>query len=189
MKSNLHLFLLVTLFLIFYDCNKEKTPEYGRTMTDSIVINLKNTSVEKSLDSTDFLLFIGNQKIQDVYDLASWKNRDDSQDSILSIQIQNYFWEKDTLSQNKVYTELDSLGVAFTKIDDLQVVTGDTLATDSTGSMQFDVYFFDKNKNYLERKPKKVKYILKKEEGLKNQFSFYLYELSENEKKPKGDAQ
>ncbi len=189
MKPTLYILTLYSLLLIFSQCNKEKTPEFGRTMNDSIVIHLKNTTVEKSLDSTDFLLFIGNQKIQDVYDLASWKNNDASQDSVLNTQIQNYFWEQDTLSPMRIHEELDSLGVAFTKIDDLKVFTEDSLATDSTGTMLFDIYFFDKDKNYINRKPKAVKYILKKEDGLRNQFSFYLYELSENDTKPAGDTQ
>ncbi len=178
MKMFLNKGFIILLLMTLWSCKKDKTPSYEREMNDSIVINLKNTSVENNLDSIGFLEFKGNQNVTSVYDIATWRRKNKRRDSVLTLQLNEYFLASDTQSIPKLYHELDSLDVYFTKIANLKVLEKDSLESDSTGTLNYDVYYFNKDKQYFQKENKNIKYVLKKQpEKLKNQFTFYFYDL------------
>ncbi len=182
--------MIISMGLVMIFCGREKTPIYDRTTSDSVVINMKNNTVDNKLDSVGFLVFIGNQKLQDVYDLASLKRRSTAGDSILDTQLNNYFWNEDSISITRLNHSLDSLDVSYAIIDKLTLLPKDQIESDSAGLMNYDVYYFDKDKKYLQKESKSVSYILqKKKQKLNNQFSFYFYDLGEKPIKEEGVTQ
>ncbi len=87
---NKNIFILLLGLFLLQACRKEKTPVYEKQMNDSIVVNLKNTSVANDLDSIGFLEFKGNQNVTSVYDIATWRRKNMGRDSVLTPQLRTH---------------------------------------------------------------------------------------------------
>ncbi len=176
---------LSILCLALSNCKNKDTPIYEGEMNDSIVISKSNKVIENRLDSIGLLEQLGKQKLPDVYDIATWNARKNVRDSILDTQLKSYFSKEDTLSIPQLYQEIDSIGAYYTKVDNIRLLPKDSTKSDSIGFMQYDVYYFDKRKKYLQKSQKNIAFTLQKQpEKLRNQFSFYFYDLKSKEKRP-----
>ncbi len=173
--SNITLsFLIIVMMLI--SCKREKHPNYKGNISDSIVINKKNNGVDTQLDSLGFLDFIGNKNLQDVYDIATWQYKK-PEDSVLSVQLKNYFWVSDSMSIPSLYQEIDSIKAYYAMIDNLKLLPKDSLDEDSIGKMQYRVYYFGNDKKYISHQDKRISYILNKQEDGSSKFRYYFYDL------------
>ncbi|MCB9201743.1 MAG: hypothetical protein H6604_01660 [Flavobacteriales bacterium] len=183
MKIKSYIYVL-SLIVFITSCKKEV---YDGNYDPEIVETYRN----ESLDSLQTINKIAEQKIQELYDLGLlyvYNNIDNELDSILSTQIDNYFYEKDSNQVNALLNEIKENKTHYIKITDVVNQDTDSMMEDSATISEFQIKYYNKEKNFLRKQNKYVKYILKKNpEKFVKEFKFYFIGFAENDSILRGE--
>lgn len=174
--------MLIILFLIIeitFSCKKEV---YQTNYNPKIIKSNSNNSI--SLNSTEEIQLITNQKLQELYDLGLlyvYNNKDAELDSIISNQIDSYFIIKDP-SINNLFNEIKNSKSHFIKIIQNKNNLLNSKINDSIFYSKFLIKFYNKKKEYTYSKNKYVKYLIKRKPNkFKKEFKFYFIKFFEND--------
>lgn len=164
---NKNLFFLIGILFLVHCNKKEEISSLDKLRQNS---NKQGFPVTK-MDSAKAIESITHQKLQEVLDLSSLYHRgsDSEIDSVIYTQIQTYFSEPDSLKINKLLRPIDSLKCNSIKVTHLAIIKRDTL-----NFADFQVEYFDKNKNSIGTANKIAQFTLKPNPvKFKKEFKFY----------------
>ncbi len=173
MKKINILLAIVCLALFFIACDK-KAPE----MSD--LDKLRNSTNEISypavqMDSIQAINSITKQKVQELLELSTLYmggNRKTQIDQAIYKQLQEYFYQPDSLTFKPLFSELDSLKPKTAKVSQLEVLQNIN-GSDTVDIAKFNVEYFDKNNKSIGKFDRSAEYTLLPSNKGDKEFKFF----------------
>lgn len=170
MKTHHKLILILSVMMVF-SCSKKEQP---MTMERENYQNT-NTYPQVQMDSSQAIISITKQKLQEVVDLSVlyYQNNDKEIDSTLYNQMLSYFYEPDSMTLKPFIEELDSLNVTkatIKNIENKELIT----EKDTLNFVKFKLDYFGGKQEKISEAEHEMQYILVATPiKFKKEFKFY----------------